>query len=380
MKRKLIIFFSVIIIISIAVTTYVLCSKEEVNIVVACNNNELSEDLYTLYFIIEANSLNYSDFGSYDEYLEQVRENTMDRICIDAYYLDKCTEEGITLTEEEERGVDIRLIPMLVELGFDYCNNTEEAYREYFNVSKASFREFYRRKTLYEKHFYFKVTRIESMIDYRQLRYIPLIDRVQATIDYYKYSREQALVYASIEEFFNDNKYEYAQNTVELIFLDFPTDEEGLPIKDDYEKYSQKAEEIIRELSNQGEEKAYYHQMPTKYPDFVTDVALAVVEKAVTFVEKYGENLIRQCLNARKQDGFFKIDCDVGIVIARVIKENGREENQSVMEYEVKSREVANDVRRAILREEYAPKILDQEFYDSFDEPQGSIWKKLLEK
>ncbi len=378
MKKIIISSLIILAIVSAAVTGYFVYIEAENNIAVECNGIKFSKGVYRMYMINAAKEMDPGLYESHEEYMEELRNNVLDRICIDSYYHTMCIEQGYNITGADEAEVDLMLISKFIELGFDYLGNynNNQAYLDYFGVSKADFKEYYRRQFLYKKYFLTETGQeIESAIsDLRQIsqRYKTLMDRAEAGAKYEESVRTRRRLEASMDNYFNQNRMEYAQCTVETVYIKFP---EGGISPSEESRYSEVAYQIRDRLIN-GE---YHHQMKAQYPDYNIYSGLISVDSTSNTAELFGEKYVEMSLTGRERE-VNVLKCENGYVIFKIYQINGREENENALEFVIRKEEIGSKVRKGILGIEYEPIIKDENFYYSSGELPGDIWQKLLEK
>lgn len=377
MKRRIVIvLIGIAIIFTVGYAGYLYFEAQN-DIVIRCNDLEITKGDYTMYMIHEANNLNYKDYENQEAFIKAVQENVLDRICVDAYYNAMCRTEGYYSVGADEVELDIILIAQMVMLDFDYANFSDRnAYLHYFNVTEKEFRKFYKNNQLYKKYFSAKTG--QNNLEEINIKdaYNRLTDRQAAIKRYEEYRREQWRLYVSIDSFFRENRYQYARNQAEVIYLEYPVNpENGEVERSTRSAYKRKAEEISETLRWGG----YYHQIKEQFAGYVKSASLVTMDHTSTLLDLYGEEFVQTILNGNEGD-LFTFQLEQGIVIAKVNQIHGKEENRSNMELEIKTKEIGNKVRKAILGEAYEPVILNQDFIEGFRTPKGAIWEKLLEK
>ena len=375
MLKKILCVLLIIIIVSAGIFIGYRCIVNDEEIVIVCNGRKISKEMYIVYMIDEAYQLEISEYETYNDYIEAVKDSAETRIGIDTYYQIKCEEENVVLNEDEKHSARTKLFSRMIGFGIDYINATEEELFEYFDVGKDTFLKYYEQKALYEKYFNMAVYRSENMVDYRQIRRIPnLIDRLEAEKRYFEYQREQRVLESAITKIFDENRWEYAKNSVELVVLEYPKDEEGNVSSVVKKEYSKVADDVRNEMSN-GE---FYHKMDDMFPEYVNRVALVQVDNSSTLIDIYGEELVTLCVTGQENQ-LYKVVCDNAVVVMRIHKVYGREENKSRIELEIKTKEIANNVRKAVISEEYELKVVNSTIHDMLSVPNGKMWENISE-
>lgn len=378
-RRVLVPILCVILVIAVLAGGYVYHRQQQASLVISCNQNEISAGLYNLYMVTEAALMDRTQYESDEAFLEDLHAAVLDQICIDTYYATKCKEEEYTLTLTEKANVEMELVAKMVELGFDYDQyNNNDAYLEYFNVSKADFLEFYTRQSLYNKYFLAMAGQTQEISDDLRSEYQKFTERQKAYEKIQAYRESINILNENIGEYFDEHRYEYAKNYIDVVFMKYPADENGVVSEDTKAEYERVASRVLQNFQN----GMFIHQFKETFnteKEYVTSAGKMYVDNSNAVLDLYGEEFVRTCLDGR-ENRIYQVNTDYGIAIFKVLEVNGEEGYWNEMALIIKTKEMGNKVRKAILQDEYEPIVLNQELYDSLQTPSGTFWQNLLEK
>ncbi len=388
MKKKRIVTFvtCIVLVLAILVSAYVYVTNYKNSLVIRCNENEITQGLYTMYMITEAAQMDRTQYESDAAFLEELEKMVLDRICIDTYYATMCRQEGYALTKAEAAAVEVTILAEMIQLGFDdtqYSNN--EAYLEYFNVTKADFLEFYTRKALYNKYFLAMSGQTQDVLNDLMSEYQKFTERQKAQEKIMSYWENISVLNTNVTKYFNEHRYEYATNYIDVIFMRYPTDASGLVMEEVKEEYAQIAQQAYVALYIGGDRKdeggLYIHQFKTEepYKDYVTSAGKMYVDSSNATLDIWGEDFIKTCLEG-ETNRTYMVFADCGIAVFKVLSIDGEEGYWDQIALTIKTKEIGNKVRKAILQDEYDPIVLNEARYDSLQKPSGTFWQNLLEK
>lgn len=385
MKKKRIVTFVTCIVLVLAILTsaYVFVTNYKASLVIRCNENEITQGLYTMYMVTEAAQMDRTQYESDVAFLEELEKMVLDRICIDTYYATMCRQEGYTLTKAEAAAVEVKALAEMIQLGFDdtqYSNN--DAYLEYFNVTKADFLEFYTRKALYDKYFLAMSGQTQDVFNDLMSEYQKFTERQKAQEKILSYWENISVLNTNVTKYFNEHRYEYATNYIDVVFMRYPTDESGLVVEEVKEEYAQIAEQAYVDLHMGGENGGLYiHQFKTEepYKDYVTSAGKMYVDSSNVALDVWGEEFIKTCLEG-ETNRTYRVYADCGIAVFKVLSIEGEEGYWDQMALTIKTKDIGNKVRKAILQDEYEPVILNEVLYNQLQNPSGDFWQNLLEK
>ena len=362
MKKQISIIIIIVIIVSLGALYAVL---PQGSIVLTCNGLRFSKEMYNIYLITEAVKMDYSEFASSDDYWAELRRNVRDRISLDSHYYARVRDKRITLNEQESIEANAFFMSEISRLGFDISDMSDNAFREYFNVSQRAMREFFVRRYLFEKYVYIVTSSPTDILSPRHIRRMPMLaDRVHALNRYNEFRREQGILSREVDRRFDERRWYYASCNIELIVMSSPNIEI--------------ANQIMEDISRNSEEYYYFHQIPEKYEDYVDKaVFITGIDRFSNMKDIFGEDFVRQCLNANNGE-IFKVVLADSILIVRMVGLFGRNENRANIEREIRREQMAHTVRKALLDERYEPQVVNWGLYNSFYPPRGRVWQNLL--
>ena len=376
----------IVLVLALLTSAYVVVTNYKNSLVIRCNENEITEGLYTMYMVTEAAQMDRTQYESDQAFLAELKNLVLDRICIDTYYATMCEQEGYTLTGPEKAAVEVKVLTEMHQLGFDdahFYNN--EAYLEYFNVTKKDFMEFYTRKALYEKYFLAMSGQTQDVYNSLMSEYQKFIERQKAQKKLESYWKSISILSSNVSKYFQEHRYEYATNYIEVIFMRYPLDENGQVSDRIKERYAQIAEQAYMALYLGGERKneggLYIHEFPKKkpYSDYVTNAGRMYVDNSNRIADEWGEGFVKQCLEGTV-GRTYQYFSDVGVIVYKISSTDGESGYWEEMALTLKTKEIGNKVRKAILQDEYEPIVLNEALYKEVQTPKGDFWQNLLEK
>lgn len=386
MKKKRIVKFvtCMVLVLAILTSAYAYVANYKSSLVIRCNENEITQGLYTMYMVTEAAQMDRTQYESDEAFLAELQKMVLDRICIDTYYATMCRQEGYTLTKAEAAAVEVKVLAEMIQLGFDdtqYSNN--EAYLEYFNVTKADFLEFYTRKALYDKYFLAMSGQTQDVFNDLMSEYQKFTERQKAQEKIMSYWENISVLNTNVTKYFNEHRYEYATNYIDVIFMRYPTDASGLVVEEVKEEYARIAEQAHVALHMGGDQEGglFIHEFLTEapYKDYVTSAGKMYVDASNVALDDWGEEFIRTCLEGQP-NRTYRVFADCGIAVFKVLSVEGEEGYRDEMALTIKTKDIGNKVRKAILQDEYEPVILNEGLYEDLQNPSGTFWQNLLEK
>lgn len=387
MKKKRMITFvtCIVLVLAILVSAYVVVTNYKNSLVIRCNGNEITQELYTMYMVTEAATLDRSQYENDEAYLAELKNLVLDRICIDSYYDTMCEQEGYTLTNAEKATAEIQMLSALHELGFDDANySNNEAYLEYFGVSKQTVLEFYTRKALYHKYFLAMSGQTQDVFNDLMSEYEKFTERQKAQEKIQSYWENISVLNTNVSKYFNEHLYEYATQYIEVIFMRYPTDENGQVSESVKERYAAISEQAVNHLHEGGgadKSGLYIHQFLTdeRYAKYVTNAGRMYVDSSNAIADEWGEGFIRACLEGRV-GRTYRYFSDCGVIVYKISSIDGESGYWNEIALKIKTKEVGNKVRKAILQDEYEPIVLNEALYEELQVPSGTFWQNLLEK
>ena len=344
-----------------------------------CNGLRISKGVYSFYLINEALNMDINDYNSKEEYWEDLRERVWDRISVDAHFDNRANEAGISLTTEEEAKAGIRMVATMRMLGFEYeKHNDNNSVYDYFNATREEIREFFIREARRDKYYRLEITREnQTILTRRDIRRMSnLADRMRAEAAMHRAWDEQRRMQLMVDEFFIENIKDYVSVQMDFIFLEFPKDEEGNIIDERIFEYRMAANSILRQLERN---PANFFQLREVFPEHITSASFIYVDRHSNIGYLYGEEFLNACLTAELNSAF-RMEVEGGMAVVRIHRIVGREENHDEMAAQIRPGLVANQIRKAVLGEEYIPIIKNEKVFESFNTPRGAVWEKLLEK
>ncbi len=385
MKKRIATFVTcIVLVLAILTSAYIHVTNYKESLVIRCNENEITQGLYTMYMVTEAAQMDRTQYESDAAFLAELQKMVLDRICIDTYYATMCRQEGYALTKAETAAVEVKVLAEMIQLGFDdtqYSNN--DAYLEYFNVTKADFLEFYTRKALYDKYFLAMSGQTQDVFNDLMSEYQKFTERQKAQEKIMSYWENISVLNTNVSKYFNEHRYEYATNYIDVVFMRYPTEESGHVSEMVKEEYAQIAEQAYRALHIGGGQEGglYIHQFKTEYPykDYVTSAGKMYVDASNVALDVWGEEFIKTCLEGQPNRTYL-VFANCGIAIFKVLSIEGEQGYWDQMALTIKTKDIGNKVRKAILQDEYEPIILNEALYDSLQTPSGTFWQNLLEK
>ena len=143
-------------------------------------------------------------------------------------YATMCVQEDYTLTGAEKYAAEIQALSGITQLGFDNTRYAEEeSFAEFFDVSKEEIIEFYKRKALYNKYFLAMSGQTQDIFNDLMSEYQKFTERQKAQEKIQSYWENISVLNSNVSKYFQEHRYEYATNYIEVIFMRYPLDENG---------------------------------------------------------------------------------------------------------------------------------------------------------
>lgn len=380
----------IVLVLALLTSAYVVVTNYKNSLVIRCNKNEITEGLYTMYMVTEAAQMDRTQYESDQAFFAELKNLVLDRICIDTYYATMCEQEGYALTGPEKAAVEVKVLTEMHQLGFDdahFYNN--EAYLEYFNVTKKDFMEFYTRKALYEKYFLAMSGQTQDVYNSLMSEYQKFIERQKAQKKLESYWKSISILSSNVSKYFQEHRYEYATNYIEVIFMRYPVDENGLVSEKTKNKYAIVSDNARMALHIGGDDKKknpnsdgrYIHDFPEDpyYGPYVSNAGRMYVDNSNRIADEWGEGFVKQCLEGTV-GRTYQYFSDVGVIVYKISSTDGESGYWEEMALTLKTKEIGNKVRKAILQDEYEPIVLNEALYKEVQTPKGDFWQNLLEK